>query len=53
MIISADQLNINMNRKFIYFINPISGTGKKILLLEIIKKETELKNIPFEMKKII
>jgi len=49
MIISADQLNINMNRKFIYFINPISGTGKKILLLEIIKKETELKNIPFEI----
>ena len=38
-----------MNRKFIYFINPISGTGKKILLLEIIKKETELKNIPFEI----
>ncbi len=38
-----------MNRKFIYFINPISGTKGKILLLEIIKKSTAEKNIPFEI----
>ncbi len=38
-----------MNRKFIYFINPISGTLKKAKLLEIIKKSTEEKNIPFEI----
>jgi diacylglycerol kinase (ATP) len=38
-----------MNRKFIYFINPISGTGEKVLLLEIIKKKTAEKNIPFEI----
>jgi len=34
-----------MNRKFIYFINPISGTGGKVLLQEIIKKKTTEKNI--------
>jgi diacylglycerol kinase (ATP) len=38
-----------MKRKFIYFINPISGTKGKILLLEIIKKRTAEKNIPFEI----
>jgi len=38
-----------MNRKFIYFINPISGTKGKTLLLEIIKKSTAEKNIPFEI----
>lgn len=38
-----------MNRKFIYFINPISGTGGKVLLLEIIKNKTTEKNIPFEI----
>ena len=38
-----------MNRKFIYFINPISGTGGKELLLEIIKTKTSEKNIPFEI----
>ena len=38
-----------MNRKFIYFINPISGTGGKELLLEIIKTRTSEKNIPFEI----
>lgn len=38
-----------MMRKLIYFINPISGTGNKTLLPEIIKK-TSLKNeIPFEI----
>lgn len=38
-----------MNRKFIYFINPISGTGGKVLLQEIIEKKTVEKNIPFEI----
>ncbi len=38
-----------MHRKFIYFINPISGTGGKGLLLDIIKNKTAGKNIPFEI----
>jgi YegS/Rv2252/BmrU family lipid kinase len=38
-----------MSRKFIYFINPISGTGNKGLLLDIIKNKTAEKNIPFEI----
>jgi YegS/Rv2252/BmrU family lipid kinase len=38
-----------MNRKFIYFINPISGTGAKGILQEIIKKKTAAHNIPFEI----
>jgi YegS/Rv2252/BmrU family lipid kinase len=38
-----------MHRKFIYFLNPISGTGAKGLLLDIIKKKTEEKAIPFEI----
>ena len=38
-----------MNRKFIYFINPISGTGGKGILTEIIKQKTSEKNIPFEI----
>lgn len=38
-----------MHRKFIYFINPISGTGGKALLPEIIKNKTAGKNIPFEI----
>ena len=38
-----------MDRKFIYFINPISGTGAKLLLPGIIKKKTTEKNIPFEI----
>ena len=38
-----------MIRKFIYFINPISGTGGKTVLLEIIKNKTLEKNIPFEI----
>jgi len=38
-----------MNRKFIYFINPISGTKNKVLTLEIIQKRTIEKNIPFEI----
>jgi YegS/Rv2252/BmrU family lipid kinase len=36
-------------RKLIYFINPISGTGGKILLLDIIKRKTAEKEIPFEI----
>lgn len=38
-----------MHRKFIYFINPISGTGGKGLLLDIIRNKTAGKNIPFEI----
>ena len=38
-----------MHRKLIYLINPISGTGTKGLLLEIIKNKTAEKNIPFEI----
>ena len=38
-----------MNRKFIYFINPISGTGGKTLLLKKIKERTLQQNIPFEI----
>jgi YegS/Rv2252/BmrU family lipid kinase len=38
-----------MQRRFIYFINPISGTKGKIVLLELIKKSTAEKNIPFEI----
>ena len=38
-----------MKRKFIYFINPISGTGDRALLLKIIKNKTIEKNSPFEI----
>ncbi len=38
-----------MSRKFIYFINPISGTKVKVPILEIIKQRTAEKNIPFEI----
>ena len=38
-----------MNRKFIYFINPISGNKTKIVLLEIIKQRTAAAKIPFEI----
>lgn len=38
-----------MNRKFIFFINPISGTGAKLVLPGIIEKKTSEKNIPFEI----
>jgi diacylglycerol kinase (ATP) len=38
-----------MSRRFIYFINPISGTSGKALLQEIIKKKTEDQRIPFEI----
>ncbi len=38
-----------MQRSFIYFINPISGTKGKIVLINIIKERTAQKNIPFEI----
>lgn len=38
-----------MNRRFLYFINPISGTKNKALLLDFIKNKTKEKNIPFEI----
>ena len=38
-----------MSRKFIYFINPISGTSTKNGLVETIRKRTAEKNIPFEI----
>lgn len=38
-----------MSRKFVYLINPISGVKGKELALEIIKKRTAEKNIPFEI----
>ena len=38
-----------MDRKFIYFINPISGTGGKAFLTKIIKNKTSEKNISFEI----
>jgi diacylglycerol kinase (ATP) len=38
-----------MARKFIYFINPISGTKDKTLLTGIIRKRTTEKKIPFEI----
>ena len=38
-----------MNRKFLYFINPISGTRAKALVPEILKRKTSEKNIPFEI----
>ncbi len=36
-------------RKFIYFINPISGTGAKNILVDTIQKRTAEKNIPFQI----
>ena len=36
-------------RKFIYFINPISGTKGKESLLALIKEKTSAQNIPFEI----
>jgi diacylglycerol kinase (ATP) len=38
-----------MTRKFIYFINPVSGTSGKSILTEVIKKKTAENNIPFEI----
>ena len=38
-----------MNRRIIYLINPISGTRDKEALLNLIKKKTTARNIPFEI----
>ena len=38
-----------MQRKFIYFINPISGTKNKASLLALIGKKTTAAQIPFEV----
>ncbi|MGG9970967.1 diacylglycerol/lipid kinase family protein [Ferruginibacter sp. SUN002] len=38
-----------MQRKIIYFINPISGTKDKQVLLQKIKERTAQENIPFEI----
>lgn len=38
-----------MQRKIIYFINPISGTKSKDLALKIIVQRTKEQNIPFEI----
>jgi YegS/Rv2252/BmrU family lipid kinase len=38
-----------MQRRFVYFINPISGTKNKEALLALIKKRTAKENIPFEI----
>jgi len=38
-----------MNRKIVYLINPISGTGDKKLLLRKIEEKTRGQNIPFEI----
>lgn len=38
-----------MQRRFIYFINPISGTKGKQKLLQTIKQRTEEKQIPYEI----
>jgi len=38
-----------MARRFIYFINPISGTKGKEKVLELIRKKTSAQQIPFEI----
>jgi len=38
-----------MNRNFIYFINPISGTRNKDALLRLIEKKTTEQKIPFQV----
>jgi diacylglycerol kinase (ATP) len=38
-----------MQRRFIYFINPISGTKGKDALLHLIKEKTMAQHIPFEI----
>lgn len=38
-----------MSRKIIYFINPISGTRGKKVLIKKIEEKTALQNIPFEI----
>ena len=38
-----------MNRNFIYFINPISGTKNKDALLHLIEQRTRKQNIPYQI----
>ena len=38
-----------MNRRIIYIINPISGTGKRSALQQFIEQETKKKNIPYQI----
>ena len=38
-----------MQRKFIYFINPISGTKNKAALLQLIEEKTTAKQISFQV----
>ena len=38
-----------MQRKFIYFINPISGTKNKAALLQLIEEKTAAQQIPFQV----
>lgn len=38
-----------MNRRFLYFINPISGTKNKQAVLDLIQKKTAEARIPFEI----
>ena len=38
-----------MNRNFIYFINPISGTKNKDVLLKLIDDRTRKQNIPYQV----
>ena len=38
-----------MQRKFIYFINPVSGTKNKAPLLKLIEKKTTAEQIPFQV----
>lgn len=38
-----------MSRKIIYFVNPISGTDSKDVLIKKIEERTALQNIPFEI----
>ena len=38
-----------MSRRILYFINPVSGTGRKDLLLKLIEEKTRNQNIPFEI----
>ena len=38
-----------MNRNFIYFINPISGTKNKEALLQLIAQKTRKQNIPYQV----
>jgi diacylglycerol kinase (ATP) len=38
-----------MQRKIVYLVNPVSGTGKKELLKKLIKQKTEAQSIDFEI----